>query len=106
MNSQGLVRKLNQLRYYLFLKSYYLYTSFGFMLFINIIIILSLFLDYFRQAVFQAYIDPYIDALLIIIMCCFVLEIFVYIIQEIEYFGSFNFYLDIITTILLVFDIQ
>ena len=75
------------------------------MIFINTTIIISLFLDYIRQALFGAYIDPYVDALLIIIIVIFCSEIVIYMVQELEYFSSFYFYLDLATTVLLIFDI-
>lgn len=80
INSTGLKKQLHLLRYILFMNSYDIYASFGFMIFINLTIIVSLFLDYLRQAIFGAYIDPYVDAILIVIIAIFVLEIVIYMI--------------------------
>lgn len=79
-NSEGLQKRLYFLKYILFQNTYYLYSSVAFMVLINLVIILSMFLDYLRQAIFGAYIDPYVDAILIFIISAFLMEILIYIV--------------------------
>lgn len=47
INAKGFQKKIAFLRYLIFENSYSIYSSFAFMIFINIVILISLFLDYF-----------------------------------------------------------
>ena len=75
------------------------------MLLVNICTLYALFADYLRVIFFNKPADIVFDIFVIFIICVFTIEIIVYWVAEQNYYLGFYFYLDIITTIFLIFDI-
>ncbi len=73
---------------------------------ITILTIYSLFFDDFRTALFDANSDIYYDLGGLIILGIFTLEIFLSSIFLDHYFLSFFFFLDIISTASMIFDVN
>lgn len=73
---------------------------------ISILNIYTLFFDDFRTAVVDADKDPYFDYLGLVIMAIFILEIILSSIFIEGYFLSFFFFLDIVSTASIIFDVN
>jgi hypothetical protein len=71
-----------------------------------VLTIYSLFFDDFRTAFFQADVDIYYDVIGLVIMSIFTLEIVLSSFFMENYFLSFFFFLDIISTASIIFDVN
>ena len=102
---KGIWKILYQTNYLINRASFYLYTNFYFILIVNICTLYALFADYLRVIIFNSKADIAFNILVVIIICIFTLELIVYWVVEKNYFLGFYFYLDVITTVFLIFDI-
>jgi signal transduction histidine kinase len=84
---------------------HYLY-SLKYQVVISIFTLYSLFFDDFRTAVFEASADIYFDIIGLVIMGVFIIEIIVSCFVVNGYFLSFFFFLDVISTVSMVFDVS
>ena len=98
----GKLRKLNLKIKSLALK---IYSNFKFQFLINFITVYVLFADYFRVIFFDNRADMVFDVLTIFCIFVFVIELLVYLIADSKYVMSFYFFLDVISTVFLIFDI-
>lgn len=73
---------------------------------ISIFTLYSLFFDDFRTAVFEAEADIYFDIIGLAIMGVFIIEIVVSCFVVSGYFLSFFFFLDVISTVSMIFDVS
>ena len=103
--SKGIKGKLRKLQLKIKALSIKIYSNFKFQFLINIITVYVLFADYFRVMFFDNRADIYFDVLTIICIFVFVIELLVYLIADSKYFLSFYFFLDVLATVFLVFDI-
>lgn len=72
----------------------------------TVITIYALFGDDIRAALLPSASDPYFNGLTIFAMFCFTIEIILSSIVIGDYFLGFYFWLDIIATVSLIFDIS
>lgn len=75
-------------------------------IFVTLVTVYALFGDDIRVMATNKNADPYFDAFTIIAIIIFGTEIILSVIAKKDYFLSFFFYLDIVSTVSLVFDIQ
>ena len=75
-----------------------------FLLIVNICTFYALFGDFFRVIIFNKSADLFFDILLFMVFLVFLFEILVYLYSEFNYFNTYYFYLDIISTVFLIFD--
>lgn len=94
-------------RFYLKCKSICvkLHSNLKLQLFLNFVTLYILFADYFRVIIFQKYGDIGFDVMTIICMTLFALEMVIYLLADKNYFLSFYFFADLITTTFLIFDV-
>ena len=78
----------------------------GFQIFINILTVYALFADDFRTAFFPKSADDGFDSIIIICMIFFSLEIVLSVLSKENYVFTFFFWLDIISTVSLIFDLK
>lgn len=78
----------------------------GFQIFINVLTVYALFADDFRTAFFPKSADSGIDAVFVVCIASFSLEIVLCLISKENYFLSFFFWLDFISTVSIIFDLQ
>ena len=71
----------------------------------NILVIYALFADDVRTICLPKSTDTILDSITVVCICVFTIEIFVSLIIRKGYFNSFFFYLDIISTLTLFFDL-
>ena len=73
--------------------------------FINVLVVYSLIADYLRILIFRKSGDVFFDVLTILVFLIFVLEIVIYLITVKNYGCSFYFFIDAISTLLLIVDV-
>ena len=69
------------------------------------LVVYSLIADYFRIIIFRKSGDIYFDIITIFVFFSFVFEIVIYLITVKNYSCSFYFFIDIISTLLLIVDV-
>lgn len=74
-------------------------------IFINVLVVYSLIADYLRILIFRQSGDIFFDILTCIVFFSFVMEIIIYLITVKNYSCSFYFFIDTISTLLLVVDV-
>ena len=72
---------------------------------LNIFVIYSLVADYIRILFFRKEVDPIIDVFTMIVFVSFCLEICMYCFATKDYICKFYFWIDIISTVLLILDL-
>ena len=80
--------------------------SSGFVIFMTILVLYTLFLINFKFVCCSNVVDTFFDVLTILVMIFFIIEFVLNLIGDVEYFNSFYFYTDIASFILLIFDIS
>lgn len=73
--------------------------------FINVLVVYSLIADYLRVLIFRSSGDVFFDVLTILVFLVFVIEIIIYLITVKNYSCSFYFFIDTISTLLLIVDV-
>ncbi len=102
---KGWPRFKYQLQYRISNLILYLYGNFYFLLLVNFCTFYALFGDYLRIMLFRKPVDPLFDGIVIFCFIIFVIEIVIYWIADKTYFMGFYFFLDLISTVFLIFDI-
>lgn len=77
-----------------------------FQIIINVMTVYALFADDIRSAFLPKSVDNGFDSITIVCMVLFTIEIILSVITKEKYFNSFFFWLDIISTISLIFDLK
>lgn len=77
-----------------------------FQIIVNVMTVYALFADDFRSAFLPKSVDNGFDSVTIFCMVIFTLEIILGVLTKEKYFNSFFFWLDIISTISLIFDLK
>lgn len=89
-----------------FLKlCHYVGNNNNWIVFINVLVVYSLIADYLRVLIFRQSGDIVFDVLTILVFLVFVIEIIIYLITVKNYSCSFYFFIDTISTLLLIVDI-
>lgn len=73
--------------------------------FINVLVVYSLIADYLRVLIFRTSGDVFFDIITCLVFFIFVLEIIIYLITVKGYWFSFYFFIDVISTLLLIVDV-
>lgn len=89
-----------------FRKVLLLLISLKYQIFITVLTLYSLFSDDFRTTFFSQTVDPVFDTLSLGVMAIFIVEIILSTLVIEGYFLSFFFFLDVISTISIIFDVN
>lgn len=103
---KGFSKLISKFKFKIKSLAYYLHNNYYFLIIINCFTIYALFADYFRIMLFNKYADIYFDIIVMFCIVIFSLEMIIFLLSEKNYFLSFYFFLDLITVVFLIFDIN